>query len=184
MRCYEPWTCSRPIERIELSDFNTALKTTLRRSTPGDTELQLIMVRIYRGKDSTDPYMFYGADMRQKVMFILFDLLHYSELPMLIIGNFGMDTGSIFRNCQEYDLKKYHTQTCLKDRLQILNNSDQQLMCLSIRTPSGIMAQVEQEICPARIFAIKRDDLPATMRHAQETRPKQCRNKIQPIAHA
>ena len=176
MTCYEPWTCSRPFEQIELSDFNSALRTALRRSTSGQEELQLVMVRIYKSKASASPAMFFGAELRQQVMFILFDILHQSEKPMVMLGNFGMPALSTLKYCQEYDLRS-HGATSLKDRSQILANSDDQVLCLSIRTPSCIMVQVEQEICPARIFAFKHGS--SALEHADGHLPKQRRKKLQ-----
>lgn len=150
-----PWQHSTPMQTHPLSGCNNAITTTLRRSTPHSVEVFLILVRIIKGKATAHPSMFFGADARRQVMFGLFDMLLEYEQPVLIVGNFGMSVYGIVRYVQEY--KNYTGSSRLADRIQILPNKDQELLCLSLGTSgrSRSVVQVDAELCPPRMFVVQ-----------------------------
>jgi len=146
------WRYTTRMHHTMLAGINTAATITLGRTKPGAVQnVELILVRIIKGGPETT--WFFGAEMRQTVMFTLFDMLLQAAQPAIMIGNFGMSLISVVMYAKEYE---HRTSTRLIDQLQFLPNTDQELICVSLHTtrPSQAMMQVDAQLCPQRMFVV------------------------------
>ena len=128
-------THSMPRE-IRLGPRHTAQSTILRRNTPGTEKIELILVRILKGKTpSFDVFcgphvehdLHYTPHDRKEVAFALFDLLLEATRPMAILGNPGFSLSAIATLTREYQNEIGHD---ISQHVQCLLSRDQQLMCL------------------------------------------------------
>ena len=155
-----PWTYTTPMQSRVLAGINKAVTTTLHcRTKPGVTQdVHLILVRIIKGKSRLTHF---DAEMRQTVMFTLFDMLLQAAQPAVMIGNVGMSLISIVMYAKEYE---HRTGARLTDQIQLLPNTDQELICISLATRerSRTVVQVDAELCPPRMFVVNLVDESAT----------------------
>ena len=149
------WRYTTRMQYHNLAGINTAATTTLRRTKPGAVQnVELILVRIIKGGPSLAETMwFFGAEMRQTVMFRLFDMLLQAAQPAIMIGNFGMSLISVVMYAKEYE---HRTSVRLIDQIKFLPNTDQELLCVSLHTTrrSQVMMQVDAQLCPQRMFVV------------------------------
>ena len=149
------WRYTTRMQYHNLAGINTAATTTLRRTKPGAVQnVELILVRIIKGGPSLAETMwFFGAEMRQTVMFRLFDMLLQAAQPAIMIGNFGMSLISVVMYTKEYE---HRTSVRLIDQIKFLPNTDQELLCVSLHTTrrSQVMMQVDAQLCPQRMFVV------------------------------
>ena len=148
------WRYTTRMQHHRLAGISHAATTTLQRTKPGAVQnVELILVRIIKGGPLAETTWFFGAEMRQTVMFTLFDMLLQTAQPAIMIGNFGMSLISVVRYAKEYE---HRTSIRLIDQLQFLPNADQELLCVSLHTTrrSQAMMQVDAQLCPQRMFVV------------------------------
>ena len=138
-------------EIMELAKDRQAMNITLRRSTTYE-EFQVILVRILKGKATGPKHLFFSAEQRRRVAFLLFEELLRSPRPALVMGNLGMALGRIATYCHEYESK---VGVQMVDRLKVLANPDQQLLCLSVATPGMAVVQLDKSWTPERMFGVQ-----------------------------
>ena len=100
--------------------------TTLRRLTPCKSILKLFLVRIPKCKQNSTRYYVNQAN-RADIAHTIFSLLAKERTPLIVIGHVGFALASCLRF-----LLQFEEETCikLKDQLQIVYSSDQELACL------------------------------------------------------
>jgi len=137
-----------PFRKIQLGPCHTAQSTILRRLTPCSDELELILVRILKGKVGLSR-LYYSTLNRKLVAFAIFNLLQKATRPTMILGNPGFSLSQIARMCSEY---KDETGQDMQRHMQVLLSRDQQLICFH----SGVdNAKRVDASAPDRIFIVQ-----------------------------
>ena len=101
----------------------------LRRTTPGSEEVELILIRILKGRRDQEDCnnLEYSPHDRKVVAFALFDLLRKAKGPMAILGNPGFSLSAMASLTREYCHETGHD---ISQHVLYLLCRDQQLMCL------------------------------------------------------
>jgi hypothetical protein len=141
---------ARAAVKWKLTPEYCATTFKLRRSTPCSEEIDLIVVRIIKGKSNL-PRVHFSNDQRKAVAFALFKELKDALRPTIVLGNPGFALSSIVRFFQEY---KNETNFDIAAHTQLLLSRDQELLCLHTARCNQTVLQLRRPT-PDRIFTIQ-----------------------------